>query len=91
MYVFVFRVPWKMWEVKSANDQGYDVVISLMQDYLSQGYSLYTDNFYTSPTLVTYLYALGVHATGTRDCSRKGVPNQIKGLRKTFSCQEGHY
>lgn len=41
----------KCGEVRSSNGLGYDVVISLLQEYLSQGYSLYIDNFYTSPIL----------------------------------------
>jgi hypothetical protein len=58
--------------------------MSLMKDYLSQGYSLYIDNFYTSPTLVNDLYGFGVHATGTLDCSRIGVPSKISQLKKEF-------
>lgn len=76
----------KCGEVRSSNGLGYDVVISLLQDYLSQGYSLYIDNFYTSPTLVTDLYGLGVHATGTLECSRVGVPNEIKEQKR--NCQK---
>lgn len=46
---------------------------------------MYIDNFYTSPTLVTDLYGLGVHATGTLECSRVGVPNEIKEQKKKLS------
>ena len=42
-------------EVRSGNGLSYDVVVSLMKPYNLQGYSLYIDNFYTSPTLVTDL------------------------------------
>ena len=42
-------------EVRSPKSLGYNVVAG-MQDYLSQGYTLYIDNFYTSPTLVSDLY-----------------------------------
>ena len=62
----------KIGEVRSSNGLGYDVVVSLMQEYQSQGYSLYIDNFYTSPTLVSDLHDLGVHVTGTLDCTRTG-------------------
>ena len=72
-------------EVRSPNGLGYDVVVSLMQDYLSQGYSLYIDNFFTSPTLVSDLYDLGVHATGTLDCTRTGVPAEIPSLKKEMA------
>ena len=70
-------------EVRSSNGLGYDVVLSLMKDYLSQGYSLYIDNFYTSPILD--LYGLGVHVTGTLDCSRVGVPAEISDLKKQLA------
>ena len=45
---------------RSKNGLGYDVVLGLTEGYLSQGYSLYIDNFYTSPTLVYDLYQKGV-------------------------------
>ena len=63
------------------------MLMSLMQDYLSQGYSLYIDNFYTSPTLVSDLYDLGVHVhvTGTLDCTRTGVPAEIPSLKKQMA------
>ena len=64
-------------EVRSSNGLGYDVVVSLLQDYLSQGYYLYIDNFYTSPTLVSDLYDISVHVTGTLDCTHTGVPAEI--------------
>ena len=60
-------------------------MVSLMQDYLSQGYSLYVDNFYTSPTLVSDLYDLGVHVTGTLDCTRTGIPAEIASLKKQMA------
>ena len=71
--------------MRSSNGLGYDVVVSLMQDYQSQGYSLYIDNFYTSPTLVSDLYDLGVHVTGTLDCTRTGVPAEIPALKKQMA------
>ena len=33
----------------------YDVVMKLVQPFLFQGYELYCDNFYTSPTLLSDL------------------------------------
>ena len=36
-----------------------------MTDYLDQDYSLYVDNFYTSPTLTTDLFHRKIHITGT--------------------------
>lgn len=72
-------------EVRSSNGLGYDVVVSLMQDYLSQGYSLYIDNFYASPILLSDLYGLGVHVTGTLDCTRIGVPTDFASLKKQMA------
>ncbi len=72
-------------EVRSGNGLSYDVVISLMDPYNFQGYSLYIDNFYTSPTLVTDLYKNGIHCTGTLDCTRIGVPSQVYGLKKNLA------
>ncbi len=69
-------------EVRTSNGLGYDVVMSLMEPYLLEGYSLYIDNFYTSPTLVSDLYDLSVHVTGTLDCTRTGVPPEFKDLKK---------
>ena len=62
-------------EVRSGNGLSYDVVVSLMKPYNLQGYSLYIDNFNTSPTLVTDLYKNGIHCTGTIDCTRTRVPS----------------
>ena len=72
-------------EVRSGNGLSYDVVVSLMKPYYLQGYSLYIDNFYTSPTLVTDLYKDGIHCTGTLDCKRRGVPAQVYALKKDLS------
>ena len=86
----------KQGEVRSSNGLSYDVVVSLMKLYCKQGYSLYTDNFYTSPTLVTDLYEEGVHCTGTLECSRVGVPHKISDLKTKLSKKsvprgEGNY
>ena len=77
----------KRGEVRSGNGLGYDVVMKLITEYLSQGYSLYVDNFYTSPTLISDLYSLGVHVTGTLDSSRIGVHKEVSLLKKKFSSQ----
>lgn len=65
----------KTGEVVSGNGLGYDVAFRLMADYLDQGYSLYVDNFYTSPTLVIDLFA---HITSTLDRTRVGVPDEVQ-------------
>ena len=72
-------------EVRSSNGLGYDVVLNLMKPYLSQGYSLYVDNFYTSPILVSDLYSQGVHVTGTIGSGRIGVPPEVGDLKQVYS------
>ncbi len=72
-------------EIRSPNGLSYDVVQSLIKPFLLQGYSLYIDNFYTSPVLVLDLYKECIHVTGTLDCSRIGVPSEIKELKKYYS------
>ncbi|XP_048013474.1 piggyBac transposable element-derived protein 4-like [Megalobrama amblycephala] len=53
----------------------YDAVMSLMdKKVLGSGYHVYMDDFYTSPKLLTDLFAMKFGACGTyRDC-RKGFP-----------------
>jgi len=65
----------KTGEVLSGNGLGYDVVFRLMTGYLDQGYSLYVDNFYTSPTLAVDLFK--THITGTLNKTRIGVPVEV--------------
>ena len=57
----------KTGEIVSGNGLGYDVIFRLMAYYLDQGYSLYVDNFCTSPTLAIDLFAHKTHITGTLD------------------------
>ena len=72
-------------ELRSGKGLGYDVVLSLMRDYLNQGYCLYIDNFYTSPTLALDLFDEGTHITGTLSVSRKEVPAEVVHTYKSFS------
>ena len=55
---------------------------SLLDGYLYQGYSLYIDNFYTSPVLVLDLFGHNTHTTRTLNGKRKGVPPMVKELHK---------
>ena len=61
----------------SGKGLSYDVVMKLVQPFLFQGYELYFDNFYTSPTLLTDLLQLEVVATGTLNANRRGVPKEV--------------
>ena len=65
---------------KKASSKGatYDVVMRLMEPYFYQGYKLYTDNFYTSPTLYMDLRRRGTGACGTLRVNRTGVHPSMK-------------
>ena len=67
----------KTGEVSSKKGLSCDVVLHLMSGYLNQGYSLFVDNFYTSPTLASDLFAQKTHVTGTLDRTRKGIPPEV--------------
>ena len=66
----------------SVHGLGYDVVVKLMQPFLRQGYHLYIDNFYTSTTLVKYLFQEGVPTTGTLRENSRGFPANMKNGRE---------
>jgi hypothetical protein len=47
------------------------IVATLMKLYLNKGHSLYTDNYYTSPTLSVYLFDHKTNSCGTVQLNRK--------------------
>lgn len=51
-----------------------EVVMKLMRPYLYKGHSLYTDNFYTSPSLSLHLFERQTNSCGTVRPNRKGMP-----------------
>lgn len=53
------------------------VVISLTKPLDNKGYVIYTDNFYTSPTLADYLYSRKTYLCGTIRTNRKGYPRAL--------------
>ena len=57
-----------------------DVVMNIVEGLENQGY-VYTDNFYSSPTLFTDLVNKGFGAVGTIDPTRRGCPAAL-GLQK---------
>ena len=65
-----------------ADDNGHShgVVMGMMSraGLLNQGYSLYTDTYYTSPTLCDNLHAEGTALVGTVRTNRKEVPKALK-------------
>ena len=54
------------------------IVFSLMDPLWEMGYCLYTDNFYTSPTLADKLVNCEADSVGSVKISRKDVPVKIK-------------
>ena len=62
----------------SLHGLGYDVVMTLMHNYLNQGYHLFVDNFYTSMTLAKHLFERGTLLTGTILDSRRDFPASLK-------------
>lgn len=51
-----------------------EVVMKLMEQHLYKGHSLYTDNFYTSPSLSLHLFERQTNSCGTVRQNRKGMP-----------------
>ena len=54
-----------------------DVVLELMEDFLSQGYHIFTDNYYNSVQLTQHLTNLGTYITGTLRKDRVGNPEEV--------------
>ena len=53
------------------------VVMDLMEPHLYKGHKLFTDNFYSSPTLFKDLYKKGTLACGTVRQDRFGMPKEL--------------
>ena len=53
----------------------------MINRYLNRGHHLYTDNYYTSPTLFSHLYSRGTGACRTLRQNRKHVPLGIKNAK----------
>lgn len=50
------------------------VVTTLIALYLNKGHSVYTDNWYSSPSLSLFLHILKTNSCGTVQGKRKGIP-----------------
>lgn len=61
---------------------GYDVVLDLIEGLKYQGYSLYVDNFYTSPNLLRDLFLESVLTTGTYRENRQGFPKVLQNSKQ---------
>ena len=62
----------------SPNGLAYDVVMRLLENKFNKGYSVFVDNFYTSPNLFLYLFNKGVSGTGTVRTNRKNFPSELR-------------
>ena len=49
----------------------------LMQHHLGKGHILYTDNFYTSPTLAAHLLENQTYLCGTVRLNRRHIPKEL--------------
>ena len=59
----------------------YSVVMKLVEPYLDKGYSVYMDNYYSSPELFRDLLLRKTTASGTVRLNRKYFPDQLKPVR----------
>jgi hypothetical protein len=72
----------------------YDTVIRMTQQYQNQQLILFTDNWFTSPTLMNALKQRGIRMCGSVRSNRKGMPripkNAVKALSKgeCIQCQK---
>ena len=70
----------------SVDGATYDTVMRMVQQYQDQQLILYTDNWFTSPTLMNALQQRGIRLCGSVRRNRKGMPiipkASIDGLRK---------
>ena len=53
------------------------VVVELARGLENKGYTIFTDNFYTSPTLAHYLTTVGTYLCGTIRTHRRGFPQEL--------------
>ena len=54
------------------------IVLTLVNDLLGQGYSVFLDNFYTSLMLFIKLHQNRTDAVGTAHLKRKQMPNDLE-------------
>ena len=65
----------------SGKGLSFDVVMKLVEPYTFQGYEVFFDNFYTSPTLLEELLQHEIFATGTLNITRRGVPQEVAAMK----------
>ena len=78
-YIFAFDI-YRGKRCTRVSEHGltFDVVTALVRPLQGMGYHVFTDNFYTSPTLFRSLEEWGLKATGTVKANRSGLPQQLK-------------
>ena len=69
----------------SENGLAFDVVTELVQPFYYQGYSVFFDNLYTSPTLLHFLKEKGISCTGTLRTNRRGIPASVVQLKNALN------
>ena len=57
------------------------IVLKMVEDFRNQNFIVYTDNFYTSPSLADRLIQDGTHLVGTLRTNRSGVPPALKNAK----------
>ena len=68
------------------------VVIDLLHGLENKGYCVFTDNFYTSPTLAHYLTTIGTCLCGTIRPNRRGFPQDlIKSIAEARKLPRGYH
>lgn len=65
-------------EQPHANGLAYGIVLKLIEPCLDKGYTVYMDNFYSSPVLFKDLLAKNTTCTGTLRVNRKHFPEMLK-------------
>ena len=63
-----------------------EVVLTLLKSYLGKGHTLFVDNWYTSPTLFSYLYNNKTNACGTVKPRRRNMPIMKEKLKNGEMC-----
>ncbi|XP_052263387.1 piggyBac transposable element-derived protein 4-like [Dreissena polymorpha] len=68
------------------------VVIDLTKDLAGKGYTIFTDNFYTSPKLAHFLASKEIYTCGTVRTNRHGYPQElVKTKAEARQLPGGHF
>jgi hypothetical protein len=93
-YLLHFEIYEGKEEDPSESGATYDTVIRMIQPYQNQQLILFTDSWFTSPTLMNALKARGIRSCGSVRSNRKGLPKidpkAIKSMRQGEWIQRQH-